>query len=95
MIGYFGDVIFETSDRRICTFNNMKRTISASYSEHNRYKKKSEREFEGPKNQSVSFKMKFVAGHGVRPWNMVHEIKWTIDSIDDDYREVWIRGELV
>ena len=68
MIGYFGDVIFETSDRRICTFNNMKRTISASYSEHNRYKKKSEREFEGPKNQSVSFKMKFVAGHGVRPW---------------------------
>ena len=67
MIGYFGDVIFETSDRRICTFNSMKRSISASYSEHKRYKKKSEREFEGPKNQTVSFKMKFVAGHGVKP----------------------------
>ena len=117
MIGYFGDVIFETSDRRICTFNSMKRSISASYSEHKRYKKKSEREFEGPKNQTVSFKMKFVAGHGVKPRKMVHDItlyceqgticafvigghkvgsgKWTIDSIDEDYRQVWNNGELV
>ncbi|NBH12763.1 phage tail protein [Lachnospiraceae bacterium] len=117
MIGYFGDVIFETNDQRICTFNNMKRTISANYSEHKRYTKKSQREFDGPKNQTVSFKMKFVAGHGVKPWDMVHEItlcceqgkvcpfvigghkvgggKWTIDSIDEDYREVWNRGELV
>ncbi len=95
----------------------MKRSISASYSEHKRYKKKSEREFEGPKNQTVSFKMKFVAGHGVKPWKMVHDItlyceqgticafvigghkvgsgKWTIDSIDEDYRQVWNNGELV
>ena len=66
MIGYFGEVIFETNDKRICTFKNLKRTISASYSEHKRYKKKSELEFEGPQNQGVSFEMKFIAGHGVR-----------------------------
>ena len=74
MIGYFGEVIFETNDKRICTFKNLKRTISASYSEHKRYKKKSELEFEGPQNQGVSFEMKFIAGHGVRPWSMVHKI---------------------
>ena len=74
MIGYFGDVIFETSDRRICTFNNLKRQISAVYSEHKRYRKKAELEFEGPQNQGVSFEMKFVAGHGVRPWSMVDNI---------------------
>ncbi len=74
MIGYFGDVIFETSDKRICNFRNMNRKISAAYSDHPRYKKKAEKEFEGPKNQTVSFKMKFVAGHGVKPWNMIHKI---------------------
>lgn len=117
IIGYFGEVIFETNDSRICTFNNMKRTISASYSEHKRYKKKPQREFEGPQNQSVSFKMKIVAGYGVKPWKMLHKValyceqgkvcpfvigghkvgggKWTIDSIDADYLEVWNRGELV
>ena len=117
MIGFFGDVIFKTNTKRICTFNNLKRTISASYSEHKRYKKKSQREFEGPENQSVTFEMKFVAGHGVKPWSMLHKIikicekgtvctfvlgghkvgggKWTIDSVDADYKEVWNHGELV
>ncbi len=74
MIGYFGEIIFETNDKRICTFNNLKRSISASYSEHKRYRKKSELEFEGPGNQSVTFDMKFMAGNGVSPWKMVHEI---------------------
>lgn len=116
-IGYFGDVVFEVSSKKICTFHDMSRTISARYSDHKRYKKKAQREFEGPKNQSASFKMKFVAGHGVRPWKMVRKIeryceqgkvcrfvigghkigggRWTIDSIDEDYREVWNRGELI
>ena len=71
-------MIFETNDRRICTFNNLKRTISASYSEHKRYRKKSELEFEGPENQNVSFEMKFIAGHGVRPWSMVNKPSGTL-----------------
>jgi hypothetical protein len=117
MIGCFGSVTFETSNKKICTFNSLKRSISAGYSEHKRYTKKSQREFEGPQNQTVTFEMKFVAGHGVKPWNMLHKIiklcekgtvctfvigshkvgggKWTIDSVDADYREVWKRGELV
>lgn len=116
-IGYFGDIVFETSSKKICTFHNMSRTISARYSDHKRYKKKAQREFEGPQNQSVSFKMKFVAGHGVRPYKMVRKVikyceqgkvcrfvigghrmgggRWTIDSIDEDYKEVWNRGELI
>ena len=117
MIGFFGSVTFKTSDKRICTFNNLKRSISGSYSEHKRYTKKSQREFEGPENQSVTFEMKFVAGHGVKPLAMLNKIiklcengtvctfvlgghkvgggKWTIDSIDEDYKTVWNRGELV
>lgn len=74
MIGNFGDIVFETSDKRICNFNNLKRNISASYSDHRRYKKKPQREFNGPENQTVSFTMKIVAGHGVKPWSMLHKI---------------------
>lgn len=117
MIGYFGNVIFETSSQKICTFYNLTRAMSAKYSGHNRYKKKAEREFEGPENQTVSFKMKFVAGYGVSPRKMVQEVeaycengtvcsfvigghkigngKWTIDSIDEDYKQIWNHGELV
>lgn len=74
MIGFFGSVTFQTSDKRICTFNNLRRSISASYSEHKRYTKKSQREFEGPENQSVTFEMKFIAGYGVRPLAMLDKI---------------------
>jgi len=74
MIGYFGDIIFETSDKRICNFNNMKQAASATYSDHKRYRKKPEREFEGPNNQTVSFEMKLKAGHGVRPLTMKNKI---------------------
>ncbi len=117
MIGCFGSIIFRTSDKKICTFNNLKRSISAGYSEHKRYTKKSQREFEGPQNQTVTFEMKFIAGHGVKPLAMLNKIiklcengevctfviggrkvgggKWTLDSVDADYREVWNRGELI
>ena len=117
MIGCFGSVTFKTSDKRICTFNNLKRSISAGYSEHKRYTKKSQREFDGPQNQTVTFEMKFVAGHVVKPLAMLNKIiklcengtvctfvlgghkvgggKWTIDSVDADYKQVWNHGELV
>ena len=70
MIGYFGNVIFQTSDNRICNFNSFKQTASASYSDHNRYRKKPEREFVSPNNQGVSFTMKIIAGHAVSPREM-------------------------
>ncbi|SHO50063.1 phage tail protein [Anaerocolumna xylanovorans] len=117
MIGYFGDIIFETSEDKIRTFRNLKQAASATYSDHKRYKKKPQREFEAPNNQTASFEMKIKAGHGVSPRKMKtkvikycqngtvcpfviggHKIgggKWTIDSVDATFDEVWNRGELV
>ncbi|MDC7288547.1 phage tail protein [Blautia schinkii] len=74
MIGYFGDIVFQTSDKKILTFTDFKRTASASFSEHDRIGKKSRLEFNGPENQEVTFKMKILAGHGVKPWNMLHKL---------------------
>ena len=74
MIGYFGDIIFETSDKKILTFKDFKRTIGANYSEHERIGKKSRLEFNRPENQEVTFKMKIIAGYGVKPWEMLHKL---------------------
>ncbi len=74
MIGYLGDIIFETNDQRILTFNDLRRSISAKYADHARYRKKPEREFVAPNNQGVTFKIKVIAGHGVKPWSMVHKL---------------------
>lgn len=117
MIGYFGDIIFRTSNKKICNFNDFKQNASASYTDHSRYRKKPEREFISPNAQTISFTMKIRAGHGVRPRTMKdklirycekgkvcplviggHKIgggKWTIDSIDASFNEVWNHGELV
>lgn len=67
MIGYFGDIVFETNDKKILNFRGLKRKISASYSDHGRIGKKPLREFNAPENQGVSFEMHIKAGHGVKP----------------------------
>ena len=85
MIGYFGDIIFETSDKKICNFNDFKQAASANYSEHSRYRKKSEREFIGPNNEGVSFTMKIRAGHGVRPIGAVQP-----DGDPTDLDRLWV-----
>ena len=74
MIGYFGDIIFETSDRKILNFRDLKRTASASYSDHKRYGKKPEREFVHPNNEGVTFLMNFKAGHSVSPRKMMEKV---------------------
>lgn len=74
MIGYFGDIVFETSDKKILTFTDFKRTVSANFSEHARIGKKSRLEFNGPENQEVTFKIKILAGHGVKPWKTLHKL---------------------
>lgn len=74
MIGYFGNIVFETSDKKILTFTDFKRSIGANYSEHDRNGKKSRLEFNGPENQEVTFKMKILAGHGAKPWQTLHKL---------------------
>ena len=74
MIGYFGDIVFQTSNKKILTFTDFKRTIGANFSEHDRIGKKSRLEFNAPENEETTFKMKILAGHGVKPWKTLHKL---------------------
>ena len=84
MIGYFGDIIFETSDKKICNFNDFKQAASANYSEPRIMKDKLIKYCESGKVCPL-----VIGGHKIGGG------KWTVDSIDANFKEVWNRGELV
>ena len=54
MIGYFADLIFETSDKKIITFNEMTREATAVYEDHACIGQKPQSEFLHPDLDTVS-----------------------------------------
>lgn len=67
MIGYFGDIIFETSDRRILNFVDFSIETSARFETHNLIGVKPKTEYVGPGLLSVSFTIIINGNHGVKP----------------------------
>ena len=67
MIGTFGDIVFETSDSRILTFNGLKRQSSANYGEHKVIGRKPMLEYIAPELDTVNFNMLLSAEFGVTP----------------------------
>ena len=67
-IGAWGtDVIFETSDKRVLTFNDMNRTVGSEWATHSRIGLKDQVEYLRPTLQKLTFSITLDALHGVRP----------------------------
>lgn len=79
MIGYLGDRIFETSDKRILTFRDFKRDTASRFATHELINRKPITEYIGPGLQIITFTIGLNASHGVRPkdeinaWNEMAE----------------------
>lgn len=67
MIGYFGDIIFETSDERILTLVDFERSSSSRWSTHDVIGKKPASEFIGPGLDTISFTVNLNGMFGVKP----------------------------
>ncbi|WP_088227781.1 phage tail protein [Desulfosporosinus sp. FKB] len=67
MIGYFGDIIFETSDQRILTFSGFKRDVKGRWEKHAVIGKKPVSEFSGPDLDTVTFTVNLNGSYGVKP----------------------------
>ena len=67
MIGYFDDLIFEVSGKKVVTISNVQRNIDASYEDHNSIGQKPQSEFLNPELDTVSFTIKLHLGLGVDP----------------------------
>lgn len=67
MIGTFGPIVFETSDRRILTFRELGREVAGRWASHTVIGVKPKKEFLGAEAQSITFTVRLSATHGVRP----------------------------
>lgn len=67
MIGTWGDIIFSVSADKVKTFDNFKRTESASWSKHDIHGQKQKAEFVGLGAGKISFTMHFSTFLGVNP----------------------------
>jgi phage protein U len=67
VIGSFGDVIFEVSDKLMRTFDGFSRSASAKWENHEIIGKKPISEFLGPGLDIISFTMRFDVRWGVNP----------------------------
>jgi phage protein U len=73
-VGYFGDVIFSTSDKRILSFRDFKMDASSNWGEHKRNGLKSQWEFLGPGAGKVSFAIELDAAYGVNPRDELNKL---------------------
>ena len=75
MIGSFGKVTFQASSSVVETFKSMKRTATASYSQHKVHGKRAVIEFTGFDAEKLTFEMTLSAFLGVNPKTEVDKLR--------------------
>jgi len=86
MIGFYGNIVFETSDSRILNFSDFTRSASSRWANHDVIGKKSASEFLGPGLDTISFTIHLSGRHGVKPreemdnW-LIKVRKGTVDTL--------------
>lgn len=85
MVGKYGDIVFETNDRRILSFNNFSRSVSGRWSSHALIGKKERMEFNGPGKGKVTFKITLSATLGIRPREMMEKLENMVEDGKVDY----------
>lgn len=80
MIGILGFVTFETSSRRIRTFNSLQRSGSSRWATHEIIGKKPVLEFLGPGVEQIAFEMRLDIALGVDPADSFMFLRWSRDN---------------
>lgn len=74
-IGKFGSLVFETSSKKILTFNDMQRKVSARWTTHEIFGKKPRSEYMGSDLDEISLNVIFSAAHGVKPRESIEKLE--------------------
>lgn len=85
MVGKYGDVVFETSDKRVLSFKSFSQNVSGRWGSHAVIGKKEKMEFNGPGRRKVTFQMVLVATLGVRPREMLEKLEEMVEKGKVDY----------
>jgi phage protein U len=74
MIGYYGDIIFETSDTKILSITGLTIDTAARYATHEIINSKPVTEYLGPGLGAVSFAVDLNGNNGIKPREQLE--KW-------------------
>lgn len=80
MIGQFGDIVFETSDKKILTFKDFSRQASAKIEKHELIGQKAKSEFLGTELETISFVVNLNASLGVTPYIEIEKFRHKLNS---------------
>lgn len=75
MIGSYGDVVFEVSDKKVLTFDGFQRTNEPRWKEHSVIGQKPILEFEGPGVDPITFTILLRAELGVNPEEQMAKLR--------------------
>lgn len=88
-IGCFGNLVFETSDRRILTMSNIKQEVSGQWTEHKIIGQKPRKEFGGPGVRLFKFTITLDISLGVSPSIQMELIE---DMVENGYTDYLVIG---
>ncbi len=92
MIGTLGSkIVFETSDQRIFTFQDMTLEASSRWSSHEVALTKPKREYLGPGAKTLSFTIQLSATHGVKPRATLDAITEMVEKGNAEYLIIGLR----
>lgn len=74
-IGTLGGVVFSVSTNKVKTFDDLKRTVSARYTSHNRHLKDTLLEFTGNDPDKITFTMSLSVFLGVDPQTEISNLQ--------------------
>lgn len=80
MIGSFGSVTFQVSSSAVESFQNMKLTLTASYTQHKVHGKKAVPEFTGFDSDKITFDITLSAFLGINPLKELQTLRNMLTS---------------
>lgn len=89
MIGYFGNIVFETSDQKILTFSDFKYDAAGRWEKHSVIGKKPVQEFIGPDIDTITFTINLNGNYGVKPRDELE--KW-VQMVNEGTVDVLVVG---
>lgn len=76
MLGFFGEIVFETSDKRILNFSGFMRDVESRFSAHEVIGKKPKTEYIGPGLDIITFTINLNGNFGIKPREEMD--KWVV-----------------
>jgi phage protein U len=74
-IGSLGDIVFQTSENKIHTFNNFSRSISSNFHEHKRHLLPSLLEFSGAAQETISINIQLSVNLGIKVYDEIKKLR--------------------